>query len=141
MVDWIAITGESMMPFLSSGSWVGVEWLRGGTARIGELVLCRSAEGDWILHRVVRVPTKRNNLWMIKGDAARIVEAYREDELWGRVVAIRRTISGETIFLSPAPVDRAIAFFSLGSVNSGRFTSALFRRMVRGLALCRRLAT
>ncbi len=132
-----------MRPFLDSGNWVGVEWLKQEDAhsapRLGELVLCRNSEGTWVLHRVVSTPSLKKNSWMVKGDASLIAESFSAAELWGRVVAFRREENGREMKWQCRALDRWIAYCSLRTVDTEKYQAAFCRRATRGLAWLRRL--
>jgi len=141
-MDWIALYGESMRPFLRSGDGVAVEWLTESFPRrpdVGDLVVGRAPEGDWILHRVVERPTGAETRWGTKGDASLAREAFSESELWGIVVAYRRGTHGVPKSWRRSRVDRWIAHFSLQTLSASRGYAAFCRRMVRGLGWLRRL--
>lgn len=132
-----------MRPFLDSGNWVGVEWLKkedtSCSPKLGELVLCRNREGTWVLHRVIGVPTLKEMCWVVKGDASLTAERFTSEELWGKVIAFRRHENGRAETWRCQFLDRWIARLSLGTVETGKYQAAICRRATRGLAWLRRL--
>jgi len=140
-MDWIALHGESMRPFLRSGESVAVEWLVEPYAErldLGDLIVGRAQDGGWILHRVVARPHGAQTSWRTKGDAAFASETFSENELWGVVVAYRRGAHGAPMPWRRSRVDRWIAHFSFQTLSASRGYAAFCRRIVRGLGWLRR---
>ena len=81
------ITGNSMAPFLRHDR--DQVLLRTCTAPIrrGDILLYKRPNGQYILHRVVKV--KRDHLWMA-GDAQHILEQVSPDWVIARAVKARR---------------------------------------------------
>ena len=99
--DWIQVQGESMWPLLRSGEWVGVNWCARGerpAIRSGDLVLGRHSDQVWLVHRLVDLRSsgegKREGEFVLKGDASIMTELLGADQIWGKVVAIRKQGEG-----------------------------------------------
>ncbi len=144
-MDWIALEGKSMMPFLDAGDRVGVKWLSGDDWNDlveGDVVLGRNPQGGWILHRILSCPrvAGENPEWVTKGDSSITAETFARNELWGRVVAVKRGEEGPEILLQRSRLDFWIARFSRYTqlTNSTRLAKAFCRRAARGLGWLRR---
>ena len=130
-----------MTPFLDPGDRIGVKWLSGkdwDELAVGDLVMARNPQGGWILHRILDCP-EGNGLWTTKGDASLTAETFEKNELWGRVVAVKRQGAGPEILLTKSPLDFWIARCSRQTINSSRAVAAFCRRASRGLGWLRRL--
>jgi hypothetical protein len=81
-----------MKPVLRSGDWIGVHWHEplarsGATPRTGDVLLGRAPGEVWVVHRMVHADAGG---FVLKGDASTMTERLTSEEIWGRVVAIRR---------------------------------------------------
>lgn len=131
--DWIRVDGESMRPMLRSGDWIGVEWRsreRPAAMRAGDIVLGRGPDEVWLVHRLVHQERWEDGRAMVvlKGDASTQFEVLSPEEIWGRVVAIRRARRARPARMRTGALDRFIAFFS----------RLRFRRVVFALGWIRR---
>jgi hypothetical protein len=119
-----------MRPLLRSGEWVGVDWCARGklpAVRSGDLVLGRHADQVWLVHRLVAQWPEGG--FMLKGDASTVSEQLGSEEIWGRVVAIRKLgEGGRARRLETNWLDRLIA----------RVSRVKLRRTVYFLGLVRR---
>jgi signal peptidase I len=84
--------GFSMRPFIQDGDLITVSPLRDSTIRVGDVVLCKTADDRAIVHRMIQKTTKSNRaIFFIKGDAAfGQPEEVDTKRVLGRVVAIER---------------------------------------------------
>lgn len=136
-LPWIRVDGESMSPFLQPGSFVGVEWLDATKAgvRAGDLVLCREASGDWILHRLLAREGSRS---LVKGDAGFLAETFEANEVWGKAVSIRSPGDPAARPFARGWLDVLIARISLASLRSGNHSARWLRKSTRALSWLRR---
>jgi len=84
--------GFSMRPFIQDGDLITVSPLRNYPARVGDVVLYKTANDRAIVHRVIlKTRIDGRAIFFVKGDAnlSRPEEAARESVL-GRVTAIER---------------------------------------------------
>ena len=136
-----------MRPFLAPGDGVAVEWEKGGGGwRGGDIVLARDPGGAWIVHRVV---AQAGEAYVAKGDAALALDRLQADEIWGRVVAVRRASDGAEAAFGRSRVDSWIAALSFAAAAPGesdpgagrwlrRVWAAAARRAARALGVARR---
>lgn len=124
--------GGSMWPLVRDGDVLLVQPVAPAAVRTGDVVLCSSAVGRVVAHRVIRVEDgPEDRRFTVQGDAvARPDGKFPPAQLYGRVVAIER---GETCIAMDRPVmrllGRAAALRSAWSLGRGlRFRTA------RGLA-------
>src|SRR4051812_33134900 len=109
-----------MRPFLPAGNWVGIEWIPSGSRLmpvLGELVLCRSTEGTWVVHRVVGEKDDGTAKFVIKGDASFSCEEFAGKQIWGKVKAIRTQPSKKELVFHLNRLDRWIARSSYWSAH------------------------
>lgn len=128
--DWVKVEGESMSPVLRTGDLIGVQWHDGrGDARPspGELVLGRTSDNVWLVHRLVRA--EPDGCFVLKGDASMATERLAPHEIWGRVVAVQ-TSQRPPRELRNTWLDRAIAALSRRRLRRTVFALALVRRAV-----------
>ncbi len=128
-----------MEPCLPEGAWIGVRWF--GEDRpepepeVGEIVLCRSKEGHWLVHRIVR---KEQSRWLVKGDAAFVTDSFSKQEMWGRAVLVRGTDSGPSRPVRTGLLDRVIAHLSYLSLRRPGLAGRIFRRAALAFGRLRR---
>lgn len=136
--DWIEVQGESMRPLLRSGEWVGVQWCARGEKpqiRSGDLVLGRHSDQVWLVHRLVALRSQDDqggqDGFVLKGDASIMTEQLESDEIWGKVVAIRKRGAGERVYrLNAHWLDWLIARLSRLRLRRTVFLLGLLRRRV-----------
>lgn len=115
-----------MRPFLDPGDAVGVEWAPQGVPialRLGELVLGREADRNWIVHRVVASG-------LIKGDAAFAWDNLTDRQIWAKVSGVRYGANGKTYRLSVNWLDRWIARFSRWAMPPEALRARISRKVV-----------
>lgn len=108
----ITVTGSSMSPFLRDGvDHVELTPVDFETLRRGDIVLARRKDGEYVLHRVVRI---RNNMFFLVGDAQVVQEGpLGKEQLLARVGKVHR---GSLEINSSNPLWRALSccwFYSL----------------------------
>jgi signal peptidase I len=88
---WLPLIGESMAPFLHSGSRVLVSKGTTGEVLCGDLLLFE-VEGKLICHRVLRRRASGGKYaFLTKGDDWRTIEFWiGEEQVIGRVVSVER---------------------------------------------------
>lgn len=124
-----------MHPFLREGESVGVEWIDSSlnyTPQTGELILGRSSDGSWVVHRVTGPGLKS------KGDRSFAWDDFNANQVWGRVVSVKSELASTPRPLQVTPVDRLIGVVSRLTMSRSRSLAALARRLVYGLSLLRR---
>jgi hypothetical protein len=84
--------GGSMAPLVRDGDVLLVRPADGGAVGIGDVVLCSSAVGRILVHRVIGKRVTRQGRWFtVQGDAlSRPDGEIPEAQVYGRVVAIKR---------------------------------------------------
>jgi len=123
---WLPLSGESMVPFLPSGSKVLVSQTEAGQIRRGNLLLYE-AEGRIICHRVLR--RRRygaSYTFLTKGDGRRMTDPWVcAEQVIGKVMAINR--NGSIVRLN-TPLRRlqAVAAAAISLVGTGSL--AVLRR-------------
>jgi len=123
---WLPLSGESMVPFLPSGSKVLVSHTTAGQIRLGNLLLYE-AEGRIICHRVLR--RRRygaSYTFLTKGDGRRMTDPWVcAEQVIGKVMAINR--NGSIVRLN-TPLRRlqAVAAAAISLVGTGSL--AVLRR-------------
>jgi len=68
----LRVTGQSMSPFLKSGSYVTLTPVRADALRPGDIVFFRSMDGTFMLHRLIAI---RKGRFITKGDALNAPDA------------------------------------------------------------------
>ena len=154
-MDWLQIQGRSMLPLLSPGDFVGIQWIHGDPGPksfpvLGEIILTQSPEKDWVVHRVIDLKPEAPQHFWIKGDSAFAAEKVLGHQIWGKVVAIRSSDSPRIIPIKINALDGTIARVSrwtrldnsnpqpslLSLLQRGR--RGVLRRLLLLLALLRR---
>ncbi len=87
----IPVTGVSMRPFLRAGDFVYVE-LPKGKIRKGDILLFRRPNGQYILHRVVKI---RKNGYLLLGDSQVVQEPVHPS--WVCAKAVSAKIQGQIV--------------------------------------------
>jgi signal peptidase I len=124
-LSWIQIDGNSMSPFFHSGDLIHVKWKALEKPEIGELILGKS--GDlWIIHRIIG---DQNQKYLIKGDSSYTSEELTSDEIWGKVIAWKKSGTDLVIPFQKNYLDVLIA--TLGRLN--------LRKPAKLVALLRKL--
>ncbi len=83
----LVITGSSMTPFLVHGRDT-VYLSKPGKLHKGDMVLYRRRSGQYVLHRICKVP--ENQYWLL-GDAQTVIEKdIRPQQILATVTALRR---------------------------------------------------
>ncbi len=82
----MTVTGKSMQPFIRGGDAVVLESTRENPVRVGDVVLARCTDGDFVLHRVIRVGVGG---CLLSGDAQRATQGPLSQE---NIIARIRTI-------------------------------------------------
>jgi hypothetical protein len=132
---WIQIEGASMSPFIAPGEQVEVHWsTEVDEFELGDLVLGRGPDKDWILHRII-ARDDQHGFW-IKGDAAFERELMGSEQIWGRVIRIKS--QDKETRVERSVIDRLIASLSKFTLVNNRWFSALCRRMVYWMGWIRR---
>jgi len=129
---WLPLSGESMVPFLPSGSRVLVSQTAAEQISFGNLLLYE-AEGTIICHRVLRRRREgRSYAFLAKGDGWRKTDPWiSADQVIGKVIAIHR--NGRLLRLD-TPLRRlqavtaaALSLIVTGSLAASRRTKELVR--------------
>jgi hypothetical protein len=107
--------------------------------QLGDVVIGRDSDRTWIVHRVVRTNAPSTGV-VIKGDYALASDCLSRDQVWGKVVALRRHDSGREIQLTTSRLDRWIARLSYDSTRSHYVMAKLRRKTVLLLGSLRRIA-
>ncbi|RMG56048.1 MAG: signal peptidase I [Acidobacteria bacterium] len=86
------VRGESMSPLLEDGDVIEVQRVPAGQLYVGDIVLFRSKEGEFLVHRCVKRQSASGQIWVTtKGDAGRGLDRpITVDEVLGRVIRIHR---------------------------------------------------
>ena len=123
--DWIPVEGNSMRPFLNPGDFISVDWKHPQSPSLGDLVLGKSGE-LWIIHRMIGM---KNKNFLIKGDASFVCEEMTENEIWGKVIAWKKSGTDRIFTHNKNSLDIIIALL-------GRYE---FRRCAKFFGLLKRL--
>lgn len=124
-MDWVVLTGNSMRPFLSDGDSLGVEWLSANAKyepALGEIFIARSETGEWIAHRAVGPGL------LAKGDASLAWDSFQREQVWGRVVCVKRKSQHKEHAFRVTALDRVICRLSRASMSRSRLIAAAARR-------------
>ena len=87
----VPVKGVSMRPFLRTGDFVFLQ-LPGEKIRKGDIVLFRRANGQYVLHRVMKI--RGDRLWM-QGDSQLVKEPIRREQVRARATGAK--IRGEMV--------------------------------------------
>lgn len=87
----VPVTGVSMRPFLRTGDFVYVE-LPGETIRKGDILLFRRPNGQYILHRVMKI---RKDGYLMLGDSQLEMEPIHTS--WVRAKAVSAKVGGQML--------------------------------------------
>ena len=123
-LDWVRVDGKSMYPFLQPGELIGIRWLKTKeklNLKLGDLVLGRSEDQTWVVHRVIRLIYNDRiepfPYW-IKGDRAIVKDELSKYQVWGKVIGIQIKNHQTPFFFKPNSLDRCIAILSRMSISS-----------------------
>lgn len=78
----ICVQGQSMLPFFHSGSVITLRPLREGDLRRGTVVLAETVQGNFVVHRIVRVTPEEITLL---GDGNLATETMPPAKVYGVV--------------------------------------------------------
>lgn len=109
----VRVTGASMRPLLGGGELATVLPVAPWSLRRGDLVLCRSADGFLVLHRLVRLSGQgADRRWWTRGDALAACDgSIGADQVLGRV----GRIEGLRLPGAPAAVDTGSRYWRSAS--------------------------
>ncbi len=112
-----------MRPLLRPSDRIGVHWASGPLteAQLGEIIVARSPDRTWIVHRCVapEVP-------LLKGDASQVFDRLPSHTIWGQVRALQPKC-GPPIKLTTGRLDRWIARLSRARLRRSTWLLAWFR--------------
>lgn len=83
----LRVLGRSMRPALPNGSWIEVSATRPERLRRGDVLFYEKEEHPFVAHRLC---SKRAGEWITYGDSSTRRDVVTEDDLYGRVVRVRR---------------------------------------------------
>ncbi|HVO61379.1 MAG TPA: signal peptidase I [Terriglobales bacterium] len=87
----IRVSGTSMLPSIWPGDVLAVCGCQPSKIVLGDIV-CFARSARFVVHRVIKISSMdRRTVWLTQGDSmARADEPFTEEQLLGKVVAIRR---------------------------------------------------
>jgi len=140
--DWLKVQGRSMRPFLKQGDWIAIHWFRKARMpklKVGDIVLLRDSQKEWVVHRVVDTHSTIFSLYSpsyspsykIKGDRSLDYEVPINLQIWGKMIGIKRQHRKPCRF-SANRIDRFIALLSKRARPQAQ---ALDAKLSRGLIL------
>ena len=132
------IASSSMRPWLQPGSRVRVRAADPAALRMGDVVVVRTAHGEWRAHRLIRRLQRGSAAgWVTKGDGAPYAdEPLAPTCISGLVVAAMRAGAGWTDWRTSAMrrAGMATAIISRGAGVAVRSGSPLIRWLATGCA-------
>lgn len=87
----LRVTGTSMSPFLESGDCVTLIGRHADDLKIGDIILCRSQDGEFRLHRLIAM---KKSMLITKGDAVDAPDyPFHRTDYYGKVIRIEQNRS------------------------------------------------
>ena len=90
------VSGGSMYPLLHNGDQLLV--VKDDTYAVGDVVMCRAAEGFVRTHRIVRI--KKNNIWTKGDNVPHCDEVIQVEQIVGKVRLVIKAKTNQLIDLS-----------------------------------------
>ena len=84
----LRVTGNSMSPFLKTGSYVTLSRVPLSELQVGDIIFCRCDDGSFKLHRLIMI---QNKILITKGDALDFPDKpFEKKDYQGKVIRIER---------------------------------------------------
>ena len=96
----ICVQGQSMLPFFRSGSVIMLRPLREGDLRLGTVVMAETAQGNFVVHRIIHAAPEEITLL---GDGNLTTEAMPPAKVYGVVdcSATHRALARVWLWMRP----------------------------------------